>query len=77
MVTENESLDTFIDTYERANGERLTREDALDAVHRVLAFVRLLSTSAPAPQVRTDQPDSADSRAGPLLEDIPAEIEGL
>jgi len=58
MAISEQSLDAFIDAYERANGERLTREDALDAVHRVLAFVKLLSTPPVESVAQTDAPSA-------------------
>jgi len=49
-------LEAFIDAYELGTGERLSREDALDAAMRVLAFVELLSKWPKRPAPRSDEP---------------------
>ena len=49
MKISHEELEAFIQAYNCANGERLTREEALDATTRILAFVKLLSKSSRVP----------------------------
>jgi hypothetical protein len=55
MITEDR-LDAFIEAYERAHGERLNRDEAMDAALRVLAFVKLLSTEPGTRLVQVNQP---------------------
>jgi len=54
MTKPPEYIHSFIDAYERANGERLDWDEARDAAHNVLSFVELLS-----------QPASEEARIGP------------
>jgi hypothetical protein len=62
MTISNESLEAFIDAYEHGIGERLTHDEALDAAHRVLAFIELLSAS-PAKAAQTGAPAPEDPQA--------------
>jgi hypothetical protein len=71
MPITSERLDAFIDAYERANGGRLSREEAQDAALRVLAFVELLSkppahkSAEPGAGYLTTTPDPQTPAASP------------
>lgn len=47
MIIPDDSLDDFIDRYERAYGERLSREEARPIATRVLDVYRLITQPLP------------------------------
>lgn len=62
MAISEESLDEFIDIYERTEGERLERESARDIATNLVNLYRLIMRPPPNEQAQTAPAAPGDQR---------------
>ena len=67
MQVPNDRIDEFIDLWERAFGERITRDEARARAHQLVELYRMIAENLALDRQAPGPPPAADERRPPSL----------